>query len=209
MAMSNPWFEISLEDYEGHMNSSGVQQLGALSELFAGILRLYSPASVAILGVARGNGLEHIDNRITQRVVGVDVNPTYLEAVRQRYLHISGLELYRVDLASGIVDVAPVQLVHAALVFEHAGVSLRLKNAISLVAKEGALSVILQLPAKSELGVSPTSFPSMQVLKSHFMLIEPSSLCEALERYQFRIFHETVRPLQAGKQFWMGVFCPA
>jgi hypothetical protein len=205
--MSNPWFGVPLEDYEGHMNSPGVQQLGALSELFAEVLRLYSPASVAILGIAGGNGLEHIDNRITQRVVGVDVNPTYLEAVRQRYSLISGLELYRVDLASEIVDVAPAQLVHAALVFEHAGVRLCLKNAVSLVAKEGALSVILQLPAKSEPEVSTTSFPSMQALKSYFTLIEPSKLCEALESYQFRISHETVRPLQAGKRFWIGVFC--
>jgi len=206
-SMSNPWLDVPLEDYEGHMKSPGVQQLAALSSLFAEALRLYSPTSVAILGIAGGNGLEHIDDRITRRVVGLDVNPAYLEAVRQRYSQMAGLELYRLDLSAEIVDVAPVQLVHAALVLEHAGMSLCLKNAISLVAKEGALSAILQLPAESEPEVSATAFPSMQALKSHFTLIEPSKLCGALQKCHFRISHETVRPLQVGKRFWMGVFC--
>ena len=189
------------------MNSPGVQQLAALSGLFAEVLGRYAPPSVAILGIAGGNGLEHVDNRITSRVVGFDVNPAYLETVRRRYSHTSGLELYRVDLATEIVSVAPVELVHAALLFEHAGMELSLENAASLVAKDGALSVVLQLPARSEPAVSRTDFPSIETLKSDFRLIEPSKLSEALERRHFRVFHETVRPLQGGKRFWMGVFC--
>ncbi len=76
------------------MNSAEVRQLGALSDLFAHALALCRPATVAVLGIAGGNGLEHIDGRVTRRVVGLDVNPVYLGAVRERYSMVGGLELY-------------------------------------------------------------------------------------------------------------------
>jgi hypothetical protein len=43
----------------------------------------------------------------------------------------------------------PVQLVHAALVFEHAGVDDCLDNALSMIAPGGNLSVVLQMPAEN------------------------------------------------------------
>ena len=56
--MSNSWLQIPLSDYEGHMNSAMVQQLRALSDLFAQALASRQPASVAIAGIAGGNGLD-------------------------------------------------------------------------------------------------------------------------------------------------------
>ncbi len=117
--MANPWLGIPLADYEGHMNSADVQQLGALAELFGIALGLVKPTSAAILGVAGGNGLERIDRNITKRIVGLDINPHYLDEVRQRF---DGIELHCIDLSVERVALDQVQLVHAALVFEHAGV---------------------------------------------------------------------------------------
>jgi SAM-dependent methyltransferase len=188
------------------MKSAEVQQLGALSDLFAQALAFCGPASVAVLGIAGANGLEHIDRRITRRVVGLDVNPLYLDAVRQRYSRVSGLELYCVDLAEQQVDLEPVQLVHAALVFEHAGVGRCLENALSLVAPGGALSAVLQLPSEIEQGVATSQFSSVQRLRSQFSLINPTWLRDAVEGRRFRLAHGTRRPLPAGKAFWMGVF---
>ena len=73
--MSNPWLNIPLADYEGHMRSDEVQQLGALSELFAAALKRCQPTSVALLGVGGGNGLDRIDSRLTKRVVGAGLEP--------------------------------------------------------------------------------------------------------------------------------------
>src|SRR5262245_21216971 len=95
----NAWLDIPLPDYESHMQSAGVGQLRVLSELFAEVLALRKPRSVVILGIAGGNGLEHIDSTITKRVVGVDINPEYLQAVRERYGEMAALELCRADLA--------------------------------------------------------------------------------------------------------------
>src|SRR5208283_4273166 len=117
-----------------------VRQLDVLSELFAVALGRCRPASVALLGIAGGNGLDRVDGGITKRIVGLDLNPLYLDEVQRRYAGKSGLELCCVDLGEQAVDLEPVQLVHAALVFEHAGVGLCLKNAVSLVAPGGFLS---------------------------------------------------------------------
>jgi threonine dehydrogenase-like Zn-dependent dehydrogenase len=147
--MSNPWLNIPLADYEGHMQSDEVQQLDALSELFATALERCEPTSVAILGVGGGNGLERIDSRITKRVVGLDLNPHYLDAARKRYGGTCNLSLHCVDLTGERVELERVHLVHAALVFEHTGIDRCLENAVSLVDDGGALCAVLQLPSQA------------------------------------------------------------
>jgi hypothetical protein len=204
--MSNPWLSIPLADYEGHMCSPEVQQLGALSELFGVALGRCLPASVAVLGIAGGNGLEQVDPRITKRVVGLDVNPFFLQEVRNRYGETCNLDLHCVDLAEQRIECEPVQLVHAALVFEHAGVDRCLENAVSLVGADGALSAVLQLPSEVDQGIGSSDFPSMLRLKDYFSFVDPSWLSRELARRGFRIIHEVHRSVPAGKHFWMGIF---
>lgn len=203
----NPWLQIPLGDYEGHMASSEVAQLDALADLFAEALAIRRPESVAVLGVAGGNGLDRIDWEVTRRVVGFDINPSYLESVQARFG--KRIELHCVDLsAPGALDeFEPVELVHAALVFEHAGTAECLDNAIGLAAADGALSVVLQLPGESEsAAVGPSPFRSIQSLASHFALVDPSWLREALGTRGFRLAHESTRAVARGKSFWMGIF---
>jgi hypothetical protein len=204
--MSNPWLTVPLSECEQHMSSVEVQQLGALSDFFAEVLGRCRPLSVAVLGIAGGNGLNHIDSTITARVVGLDLNPLYLEAVRTRYSHLRGLELHCLDLSEQHVELEPVQLVHAALVFEHAGVDYCLDNALSMIVPGGSLSVVLQLPTESGQTVGASQFSSIKNLKSHFSLIEPACLQESLSGRGFRLIHQTTRALLAGKGFWMGIF---
>ncbi len=188
------------------MGSSGVQQLDVLSDLFATALDISRPSSVAILGITGGNGLAHIDSRLTPRVVGVDINGEYLDSVRQRYPHLTGLELHSIDLAAAIVDLPSVKLVHAALIFEHAGTTLALENALSLVSEDGYFSAVLQLPSESEQGVSPSEFTTMHNLKSHFVLVDPEWFQETLMGRGWRLEEQTRRQLARGKALWMGIF---
>ena len=204
--MTNPWLSVPLADYEGHMASSEVQQLGALADLFAEALAYCRPASVAVLGVAGGNGLDRIDSTVTRRVVGIDFNPSYVEAVRQRFGALQGLEVHCLNLANQAIKLPRVQLVHAALVFEHAGLGRCLENAVTLVEPGGALSVVLQLPSEIASDVTPSAFASIQNLKSHFSLVETAVLREMLEERAFLLQYETRRSLQGGKAFWMGIF---
>jgi len=63
MRTMNPWLALPLEDYEGHMGLDAVNQLAPLADLFGEALARLRPRSVAILGVAGGNGLQHVDGR--------------------------------------------------------------------------------------------------------------------------------------------------
>jgi hypothetical protein len=112
------------------MGPEGVRQLTILAELFKSALDRCRPESVAVLGVAGGNGLEQTDCAATKRIVGVDINQRYLDEVQRRFGTLPGLELHSRDLAEREFSLAPVMLVHTALIFEHVGLGLALENAL-------------------------------------------------------------------------------
>ena len=188
------------------MDSAGVQQLGALADLFKCVLDRYLPEGVAVLGVAGGNGLEHIDGAITRRIVGLDINQRYLGEVQRRFATLTGLELHCLDLDEPGLRVEPVALVHAALIFEHVGLGIALENALSLVAAGGRLTVVLQLPSEEEQGVASTNYTSMQTLKKDFALIDTAEFQSLLNQKGFRLVEQETRTLPAGKALWLGVF---
>jgi len=204
--MSNPWLSIPLEDYEGHMDSANVQQLTALAELFRCALDRCQPESVAVLGIAGGNGLQQIDCATTKRIVGVDINQRYLEAVQRRFGTLAGLELYCCDIAQAPLEIRPVALVHAALIFEHVGLDAALENAVSLVAAWGKLSVVLQLSAQDDPGVALTRYASMQTLKNDFALIDITAFQRLLEQKGFHLILQENQSVPGGKALWLGVF---
>jgi Methyltransferase domain len=207
--MSDPWLSIPLADYEGHMGADNVRQLSALSSLFKRALDVCLPDSVAILGIAGGNGLEHANPATIKRIVGVDINPGYLDVVRRRFVTHPNLELHCVDLSHDELRVAPVALVHAALFFEHAGLGRALDNALSLVTRGGTLSVVLQLPEREQQSVTPTSYPSMQTLAATFSFVDVAHLRALLANQGFRLLTEELRPLPTGKTLWLGIFSSA
>jgi hypothetical protein len=72
--MTNPWEEIPLSDYENHMKLDSVMQLQTMNEMMKGQFDIYPISSVMILGVAGGNGLEHIQKEKFLKVYGVSVH---------------------------------------------------------------------------------------------------------------------------------------
>lgn len=120
--MKNPWEEISLSDYENHMRLDSVMQLQAMDRLMEGQLTDYPVASAMILGVAGGNGLEHIGKSALRRVYGVDINAAYLEETARRYPELDGvLTLLRVDLLHEARLLPRAELVIANLLIEYIG----------------------------------------------------------------------------------------
>ena len=185
------------------MSAPGVEQLAALSFLFSRALKRVRPKSVAVLGIAGGNGLEHVDNSVS-RVVGVDIRAEYLDEVRRRFPALP-LELHSLDLARETIKAAPVDLVHAALIFEHAGLEHALDNAVSLVAPGGTLSVVLQLPSTAAT-VTPSAFATMQTLRDHVSIIPFDGLRELVESKEFSPVVEEAMALPGSKSFWLGIF---
>ena len=75
----NPWLEIPIADYVGHMNQSHVRQYKMLNAIFRTAYSFKQPSQLLILGSTDGNGLEHISQKIIGRIVAIDINPEYTE----------------------------------------------------------------------------------------------------------------------------------
>ena len=120
--MKNPWEEISLDDYENHMRLDSVQQLQALNRITKEQLEAYPVKTAMVLGVAGGNGLEHIRRDKYQTVYGVDINGDYLRAVSERYAELSDiLKCLKTDLTKDADQLPSAQLLTANLLIEYIG----------------------------------------------------------------------------------------
>ena len=130
----NPWKKILLSDYENHMSLESVAQLQALNRIMKEQFCIYEMlrkktdineelhGNVMILGVAGGNGLEHITPKYYEKIYGVDINAEYLEAVKTRYTNLSGiLECLEVDLITEYEKLPKSDYVIADLLVEYIG----------------------------------------------------------------------------------------
>lgn len=120
--MKNPWEEIPLTDYESHMKLDSVMQLQAMNGMMKGQFDTYPISSVMILGIAGGNGLEHISKNKFKKVYGVDVNRSYLKEVIHRYSDLNGiLECICVNLIDEADKLPKADMVIANLLIEYIG----------------------------------------------------------------------------------------
>ena len=120
--MKNPWEEIPLTDYENHMKLDSVMQLQAMNEMMKGQFDSYDVSSVAIFGIAGGNGLEHIEKDRFKRIYGIDINSSYLKAVAERYSQLDGLlECLCINLINETEKLPEADMVIANLLIEYIG----------------------------------------------------------------------------------------
>ncbi|WP_289158858.1 class I SAM-dependent methyltransferase [uncultured Muribaculum sp.] len=118
----NPWEEIPLEDYESHMRLSSVQQLQTMNRMMRRQFSLCRADEAMVLGVAGGNGLEHVVPACIGRIYGVDINPDYLKQCEARYPQLKGvLECICVDLADDNACLPHADLLIANLLIEYIG----------------------------------------------------------------------------------------
>jgi predicted TPR repeat methyltransferase len=204
MTAPNPWSVVQASDYERHMGSDGVDQLGPLSALFQEVVLASQPDRILVVGCSTGNGLEHVDPSVTRRVVGVDVNLQHLGIARQRFLHLGHrLELYHSDIADFRSQPQAFDLVHAALVLEYLHPEVLVRRVSEWLAERGTFSVVLQLP-----GGDAPELPSraLTLIVKAMRLVPPEELVELCETYGMGLRRHREVPLRHGKKFWHGVF---
>lgn len=143
--MGNPWEEIDLDDYESHMRLDSVYQLQTLSEMMKEQFYSRDIKTIMILGIAGGNGLEHIINAdVFEKVYGVDVNQKYLEACTGRYPELNDiLETICVDLLCDNLQLPGAELLIANLLIEYIGYAC-FQRVVKLV-KPQQVSCIIQI----------------------------------------------------------------
>jgi len=208
MSDPNPWLQVSAADYEGHMAHPEVAQLGFLADRFATSVRATAPRRLALLGCATGNGLERIDPRQVERVLGVDINPEYLAIAETRHRARFGdhLVLRCADLgdpAAAAAALAPggFDLIHAALLFEYLEPAPLLAVLAAALAPEGRLAVLLQLPVAGHGAVTDTPFLGVRALEPLLRLRDPASVAAAAAAAGLVQLGKETLALTTGKRF--------
>ena len=119
---NNPWEDINLEDYEAHMSLDSVQQLQMMNALMKEQFEAYPVKTAMVLGIAGGNGLEHVRADKYKMVYGIDINEDYLQAVSERYQSLGDvLKCLRIDLINEADKLPKAELVIANLLTEYIG----------------------------------------------------------------------------------------
>lgn len=101
--MKHTWSTMKPNDYDAHMahpNVAQIQKLNAIiKEQFLLLDDSFKQKYVAILGITNGNGLEHVIDCNIDKVIGIDINPEFLQQCRVRYPRmLDNLQLYQLDL---------------------------------------------------------------------------------------------------------------
>jgi len=205
--MKNPWLDISLADYEGHMALPNVGQAQLLSDVFAVALGKYAPRSVAVLGCAGGNGLDRVSSKVTERVVGVDLNPNFVQEARVRFEHtMPMLQLFVGDVQTDEFGFAPVELVFAGLLFEYVDAEAVLAKIRAMLCPAGTLVTLVQLPNTAIPEITPSPFTSLSALSSVMRLLSPERLGQlAVAQGYYESEAQTVMA-SGGKEFQVQAF---
>ena len=198
--MTHRWEEISLADYENHMRLDSVMQLQVMNDVMQAQLSDYPLQTVMILGVAGGNGLEHVDTDKTKHVYGVDVNKAYLAECIRRYPALDGvLECIRVDLTDERVFLPHADLVMANLVIEYIGYNCFL-NVIRQVAPS-IVSCLIQINTDEGFVSDSPYLHIFDCLESVHRQMHPEPLAEAMQRIGYHRAYQVEHLLPNEKKF--------
>lgn len=198
--MRNPWEEISLETYENHMSLDSVKQLQTMNQMMRDQFEAYPTRAVMILGIAGGNGLEHISKEQFEIVYGVDINKEYLNEVHDRYVHLEGLlKCLHIDLTREADQLPQAELVLANLLIEYIGYP-AFQEVIQQIAPE-YVSCIIQINTDEEVWVSESpyihAFDGLD--RIHHQMGE-DRLIEAMEEIGFENVLQSSEALPNGKK---------
>jgi hypothetical protein len=197
METGSPWNTIPLADYELHMQHETVGQLQLLSSLTKKYLEQLRPEIVMFLGIAGGNGLEHIDNKITSEVFGIDINQSYLNETEKRFKEqIPGLNLINIDLSDKHSEIiTKANLIWAALIFEYVDKKACFEFINNNIQENGYVAITIQ--ENNGIGsISPTGIESIKAAGRLFNLISETDLIAEALRFEFHKldFEENILP---------------
>jgi nicotinamidase-related amidase len=153
----NPWEEISLETYEKHMSLDSVKQLQLMNRIMKSQFEDYPVDTVMILGIAGGNGLEHIDSKKYKKVYGVDINELYLQETQKRYSNLADiLQCLHLDIVCETEKLPQSQFLVANLLIEYIGYDAFVR-AVNIINPE-YISCVIQINTDEEMWVSDSPY---------------------------------------------------
>ena len=197
--MPNPWEEISLEDYENHMSLDSVNQLQTMNAIMKEQFSAYAADTAMILGVAGGNGLEHISTDKFSTVYCIDINADYLRAVAQRYTYLSEtLECLNLDLITESDKLPHAHILIANLLIEYIGYPAFQK--VVLNTSPEYVSCVIQINTDEEQWVSESPYlHAFDRLNEVHQQMDENALTTALDETGYSLISEESYSLPNGK----------
>lgn len=197
--MSNPWEDISLSDYENHMSLESVKQLQAMNSIMKKQFGDYPVRTATVLGIAGGNGLEHVSPDKFEKVYGVDINEEYLKTVKERYKDLAGiLECLHIDLISECGKLPHSELVIANLLIEYIGYKAFQKAVKRIDPKY--VSCVIQINTGDAQWVSDSPYlHAFDRLDEVHCQMEENALITSMKDTGYRIILNESDPLPNGK----------
>ena len=198
--MSNPWEEIKLDDYENHMSLESVYQLQILSEMMREQFLVYDVECIMILGIAGGNGLEHIDKERIRKVYGVDVNQSFLSACKKRYEELGDVfEVICADLLEDGLQLPQSDLLVANLLVEYIGYDC-FQKVVGLV-KPRYVSCIIQINTGNSFVSDSPYLHAFDCLETVHHQMEEEALINCMSEMGYRKVEQLEQELPNGKKF--------
>lgn len=196
--MSNPWEEISLEDYENHMGLDSVKQLQTMNKIMKEQFEAYPVETAMVLGIAGGNGLEHVRPEKYTKVYAVDINGEYLKAVSERFGDMDALQCLHLDLINDAAKLPHAQLVIANLLIEYIGYE-AFQDVIRQVEPE-YVSCSIQINTNEETWVSDSPYiHAFDGLDAIHHQMEEDALVKAMWEIGYNKIVQTCEELPNGK----------
>ena len=188
----NPWQKIPYSDYEKHMKNENVYQLQTLNKIFKTHLKSFQPKSLLVLGCGGGNGFEHIDDQITKRVIGLDINSSYLEICNELY-SVKKYSLKLINSDFDIYDASSFQVdfISCSLFLEYVNIESAILKMIRMLKNNSHLSIVIQRSNKVNF-VSNTNVESLNVLEEIAKEIDEKNFEKLLIKYGLNIIAKKV-----------------
>ena len=195
----NPWNEIKLDDYENHMSLDSVNQLQTMNAMMKEQFEAYPVETSMVLGVAGGNGLEHVSKDKYKTVYGVDINEEYLCEVDKRYPQLQGvLKCLKIDLINEADKLPEAQLVIANLLIEYIGYP-AFQKAVQKIDPE-YVSCVIQINTDTAQWVSDSPYiHAFDKLDEVHHQMEEEALENAMKEIGYSRIHQSSEMLPNGK----------
>ena len=198
--MSNPWEEIDLNDYESHMSLDSVFQLQVLNEMMKEQFYTYDVKTIMVLGIAGGNGLEHINQTDFEKVYGVDVNQKFLDECNKRYPELKDVfETICADLLSADLQLPSSELLVANLLVEYIGYEC-FQRVVKLVNPQ-YVSCIIQINTDDSFVSDSPYLHAFDCLNKVHHQMEENELVKCMQEIGYKVEQLQERELPNGKKF--------
>ena len=130
--------------------------------------------------------MEHIDNKITREVIGIDINERYLEETGKRYLdQLPQLLLINLDISDNEDNITNADFIWAALVLEYVNIEKCFTFISKNIQNNGHLIVTIQSNNGAQ-SVGRSGVESVNSVEPIFRLVDPADLLSVAEKFGFQ-----------------------